>query len=364
MNDKTRLDNLNILRGFSAFIIVLYHIKNNVGCNFGAFNWLFGHAAIWMTVFFVLSGFTLYYNYCDYSFDDFKSVKSFMRKRLASIYPTYALIWIVYFIALFKDTAVRDDIITFPMQFSLLFSVNYYNYLINTGLWFFSCIFVCYLIFPYLCSLVKTMTNRDVAVLFLFAYVLNSFLPFKVVGSYYSAFCRVLEFTAGICTAKIFEERKIRISGIAALLICVVALAGNFILEKINFISLAYNQERINFFSLPMSCVCIYALSCCRAKSVKIAAKNFITTFFSEHSLGCYVGALPAQLIFTSLFENRVQNNVCIFLIVFVLNIIFAVLIDKYSSFSKKIIAKIGLKKIMACYAAVLLISIAAKILL
>ena len=201
-----------------------------------------------MTGFFALSGFVLYYNYCAADFNDINEIGVFLKKRVIAIYPIYALIWVVYFYYLFNTSPIRDDITAFPMQFFLVFGAGYYNYLVNTGVWFFSCIFICYLVFPYLCIIIRKLNEKQLIILATVIYLINSFMPLKVDGCYYSAFCRILELSVGMIAAKMFTVKNVSISKAVVALSVAAVLIIDFLLEKINLFSMAWNQERMNFF--------------------------------------------------------------------------------------------------------------------
>ena len=368
MNKKARLENLNILRGFSAFAIVMYHIRKNVGCDFGIFNWLFSYSTPWMTCFFVLSGFTLFYNYCDTDFD-LNNIKKFVKKRALGIYPTYALMWFCFYWYYFNQVPAKSDILTFPLQLLLLQCIDYYDFFINSGTWFFSCIFICYLLFPYLCSIFRRLDNRLLLIFLIVAYIINTVLPFSYdpcnIDVYHSAFCRILEFSCGICTAAFFLRKQSDTKSFTLVISLTVFFSAIFIADRTDVILMSSYQDRMNAFTLPLVCVLVYQLSSCRNRQVHLAATCKITKFFSNLSMGCYAGSLFAQTIYSELINKHAliygHRNLIAITAVFVLNLIFAYAIDNYAKYAKKFINRHGFYKIFIAFAILMIISIGIK---
>lgn len=90
-----RLKELDILRGFAALNVVLYHYTSRYGeiyqDSFPArFNWIYGHYGV--ELFFVISGFVIFM-----TLHKVKNIKEFALKRFIRLFPTY---WICLIITL------------------------------------------------------------------------------------------------------------------------------------------------------------------------------------------------------------------------------------------------------------------------
>ena len=105
----------------------------------------------------------------------------------------------------------------------------------------------------------------------------------------------------------------------------------------------------------------IYLFACCKDKSIDKISKLKTINFLSDNSLECYVGALPAQIIFTEFMLKYDLNNILVFAIVFLMNILFAILLKMYTAKSKLFIKKYGLCNSLLAFAGVMLISIVVK---
>ena len=89
---RPRIDALTSMRFFAAMYVVLFHSVTGFAVRQHASKWLvlfLGHGYLAVSLFFILSGFVLTYNYAErwgkVTFRDF------MLARLARIYPVYLL---------------------------------------------------------------------------------------------------------------------------------------------------------------------------------------------------------------------------------------------------------------------------------
>lgn len=85
MNKSTvRLDGVTISRFVAAFYVFIFHANLRAPIDLGGyFNGVVSNGAIGMSLFFVLSGFVLTYNY------DSGVTKDYLIKRIKRIYPAY-----------------------------------------------------------------------------------------------------------------------------------------------------------------------------------------------------------------------------------------------------------------------------------
>ena len=209
---KPSLFSYNILRGGAALCVLAYHLNGNKGWSFGIFEPLIYAATLYMTLFFVLSGFILSYNYSSSNFFTNNSIFTFYKKRIVSIFPIY---YCVYFFFLFlNQDPIKDIFITFPIQFLLLQEFQHYSFLQNDGMWFLSDIMFCYFLFPLLCYIIREKNN---SAFFLIIFIISSVMPFVAsrygLNLYTNILSRVLEFSMGIFlyyNIQLFKQIRIK----------------------------------------------------------------------------------------------------------------------------------------------------------
>lgn len=146
-----RLKSLDILRGLTAFAIMFYHfsIWTNSGEAHTADSFLGRIGLYGVSIFFVLSGLTMYLVYHD-KMQDSKAIKSFFIKRIFRIYPLYWLACLssIYFL---ETPATKTDIFwNFTGLFAFINSKS-----LTTGGWSIGNELVFYAFFPLLIWLSK-----------------------------------------------------------------------------------------------------------------------------------------------------------------------------------------------------------------
>jgi peptidoglycan/LPS O-acetylase OafA/YrhL len=141
-----RLKSLDILRGLTAFAIMFYHfsIWTNKGEAHTADSFLGRIGLYGVSIFFVLSGLTMYLVYHD-KMQDSKAIKSFFIKRIFRIYPLY---WLACLSSIFflETPATNMDIFwNFMGLFAFINSKS-----LTTGGWSIGNELVFYAFFPLL----------------------------------------------------------------------------------------------------------------------------------------------------------------------------------------------------------------------
>lgn len=158
---QSRIIGLDILRVLLAILVFVFHSNMHFGCDYGIFNHFARMGAIAMTGFFMLSGYALSYSYPQV-ISDINRVKSFMIKRIISLFPLYYIVSVL-FIVIYNKESVESLLLLFPIEllglqscFSSLFLVSH-----NGGTWFISCMMLCYLIFPFLQWIIDNISLRS-----------------------------------------------------------------------------------------------------------------------------------------------------------------------------------------------------------
>lgn len=147
-------------------------------------------------------------------------VRRLLFKRFVSIFPLYIAVWILYAVwLLLKGQLIPawKHMVIAPVELVMLQSVydGSFGVLHNGGTWFISCIFLCYVIYPYLNQIVHGNGLKSNVVLLVLCYLVSSyaFLPvyvFKFQSIYANPFFRICEFFCGMLVAYFFESRKER----------------------------------------------------------------------------------------------------------------------------------------------------------
>ena len=201
---KHRAAGLDLFRVVAAVMVLLFHCNIHHGNDFGALTGFVSMGAVFMTAFFMLSGYVLFLTYKDKSLVQAPALKNFYLKRIFGIFPLYLVVAALYVVTLGQES-VFQNLVLLPIEvlglqsvFSTLFPVSH-----NDGTWFISCLLLAYLAFPLMQEIVKQMSTRTkwMALAFCTAILLWSPLvvhTFKTDSIYSNPFFRGLEFFIGV----------------------------------------------------------------------------------------------------------------------------------------------------------------------
>lgn len=229
---QSRIIGLDILRVLLVILVFVFHSNMHFDCDYGIFNHFARMGAIAMTGFFMLSGYALSYSYPQV-ISDIKKVKSFMIKRLISLFPLYYIVSAL-FIVIYNKESIESLLLLLPIEllglqscFSSLFLVSH-----NGGTWFISCMMLCYLIFPFLQWIIDNISLRSKYILGGAIFVIMIISPivqrhFHLASIYDNPFFRILEFMEGIIVASMsykIQKKSISLKDIVWLLITITIL--------------------------------------------------------------------------------------------------------------------------------------------
>ena len=201
---KHRAAGLDLFRVVAAVMVLLFHCNIHHGNDFGALTGFVSMGAVFMTAFFMLSGFVLFLTYRERDLLKNDALKNFYLKRVFGIFPLYLIVAVLYVVTLGQES-VFQNLVLLPIEvlglqsvFSTLFPVSH-----NGGTWFISCLLFAYLAFPLMQEIVKQMTTRTkwmalavcTAILFWSPLVVHTF---KTDSIYSNPFFRGLEFFIGV----------------------------------------------------------------------------------------------------------------------------------------------------------------------
>ena len=86
---KRRYSGLDLFRIISALMVCMFHTTFHLGCDYGILQGMSKMGAVFMTAFFLLSGFSLFVNWGGISLTNNLMIIQFWKKRILSIIPIY-----------------------------------------------------------------------------------------------------------------------------------------------------------------------------------------------------------------------------------------------------------------------------------
>ncbi len=245
--DKSKMQHraagLDLFRVVAAVMVLLFHCNIHHDNSFGLLTGFVSMGAVFMTAFFMLSGYVLFLTYKDKPLVQGGALKNFYLKRIFGIFPLYLVVSVLYVVTLGEES-VFQNLVLLPIEilglqsvFSTLFPVSH-----NGGTWFISCLLFAYLAFPLMQEVVKQMTTRAkwmslaicTAVLFWSPLVVHTF---KTDSIYSNPFFRGLEFFIGVllCSLPIRDGiAKILATWKALLVEILLLVAGVSIAVRLN----------------------------------------------------------------------------------------------------------------------------------
>lgn len=107
ISSPERMISLDVLKGIAIFSIVLFHINDSFPGAFPKLKFLYtwgGYLGDYL--FFMLSGFTIFYTYNTKVCDNQISLYSFVAKRIKKLYPMYFCTTLVSIVYIIKETRI------------------------------------------------------------------------------------------------------------------------------------------------------------------------------------------------------------------------------------------------------------------
>lgn len=211
---KLRIVGLDLFRIMSILIIFFFHQKIHLGINFGVLNAFISMGPIFMTAFFMLSGYVLEMTHGEQDICRQGKILDFYKKRFISIVPSYWLVAISYTIYLIiKGQSIGLHITMLPIEligaqswFNSLFSFSH-----NGGTWFISCLLICYFAYPLISMIIHEMKKMGkIIVLLIILYIILAapliVNDFQISSIYSNPLFRLLEFMLGILLYSLYKE--------------------------------------------------------------------------------------------------------------------------------------------------------------
>jgi peptidoglycan/LPS O-acetylase OafA/YrhL len=261
-----RLYNLDYLRGLAAFGIMIYH---HLIWTLGAFSadTFMGRLGIYgVSIFYILSGLTLYYVYYDKMKPSKEDILSFFKKRVFRIFP---LLWLVTIVAILLSPTIPDFTNLF-LNLSGLFGFIRWDKYLSIGVWSIGNELVFYVFFPFFILFIK----RFKPLMILLALVLfGLYLYFAFVKlnpdlrlseqwkNYVNPLNQVFLFLGGFLIGFILQDTKIKNSAFVFFLFLAFALFTFYPVTG-DIINIVTGTNRLIFTaSCFIICICFYKLT-------------------------------------------------------------------------------------------------------
>ena len=329
-----RLHSLDYLRGLCAFGIMLYHFLPGSLDQYGADNSLARIGVFGVSIFYVLSGITLYHVYSDQLDLSKKSVVEYLTKRIFRIFP---LLWAVTSLYLFLSSRSFDAEVMF-LNFSGLFSVYKWDAAVATGAWSIGNELFFYSLFPLLLWTLKKRRTVFFSLLSL-SFALCIYYSFYAMNtnsslwsqwhSYTNPLNQVFLFAGGIYLGSILENTTQKPTWISAALLLSIFTFIFYPLEG-DLIHLVTGIPRLVFYFICfVICICFYKLP--------VQLPSFLHKPLAKLGEMSYSVYLLHPIVYATLhYFYKEENNLLFIITAIVLTLALSYLV--YSFFEKKFI--------------------------
>ncbi len=261
-----RLYNLDYLRGLSAFGIMVYHYMGWAGGSFTSESFLGRLGVYGVSIFYVLSGLTLYYVYHKRMEPSKKQLITFAKKRFYRIFP---LLWLATLITIILSRQF-PNISDLTLNLTGLFGLFHWDGYFATGAWSIGNELVFYIFFPVFILLKNKSRIAFIllSILITITYLYFAYIIFDINQplseqwrNYVNPLNQLLLFLGGFLIGMNFKDVNIGMVTNLLLLICGLSIfifypsAGDLIL-------LVTGNNRIIFtISCFMICLSFYKLN-------------------------------------------------------------------------------------------------------
>lgn len=212
MEKKKKIFYLNFIRAISMLMIVTYHFfvhfaENNItGIKiFSNGKW----GMIGVTLFFMISGASLMYNYGEKI-----DIKSYSKKRFLGIYPMFWIAYTLVFIYIFYGCKkIIWNLPTYKLGISLLGMDGYLSPYTETfyliGEWFLGCIVLIYVLFPILRKIINKYPKTFILIYTIINFSLLIFYKNSVMPINKNLIICTYSFVLGMYVIKYIKQFKI-----------------------------------------------------------------------------------------------------------------------------------------------------------
>jgi len=329
------------VRTVAAGMIYLHHFNFFSPALFGNFIHDFvSEFHVGVTIFFVLSGFLIYYLYADFIWREKKWLGRYFLNRFARIYPMYFLLTIIMFLPGICQQYCSGRVLFLNLSFLRGFFDEFKFTGISSG-WSLTVEETFYTLFPLIIFLssrirlaLQPLLFIGIGILLLFfsrGIDFHGFFSGPAFLFEFTFFGRCFEFFAGMWLARFFvnhsgsEVKKAfpvrTVAGILLILLCISLLVVN---RRVNTgTSFLFGETIINNFSLPFG-ICLFFYGLLVEQS--LIRRILSTPLFSILGKSSYIFYMIHNGVLFVFFYNRLHMNV---LVIFVLLQLISILLYK-----------------------------------
>lgn len=268
ISSSQRVVGLDILRIALALLIYMFHSRMHIGCSYSYLNPFITVGAIAMTGFFMLSGYSLRLVYGEKNLLEKKELVRFYLKRMIGILPLYYVVALLYIVLMGGETH-SENLLLLPIEalglqstFSSLAHITH-----NGGTWFISCLLIAYLVYPFLQTICKMLSERQkvialaaLIIIELWSVIVSRY--FDTANLYDNPFYRIIEFASGLIVADINIKSNHRIVNLLrskwVLILSVIILVGG--VSIVRYLTRIDDYMQYNCIALPCFVVLLFSL--------------------------------------------------------------------------------------------------------
>lgn len=357
--ERPQLATLTSIRFFAALSVFLFHIQLNWTLHAPLFlTTIISQGAVGMSLFFVLSGFILTYNYHHTSNPALQDYRSFIVKRFARIYPIYVVSGLGFIaIGMFNVRPPHEIIKSFFLVSTNIVLIqgwfpSLFGYWNDGGTWSLSVEAFCYLLFPFLLFCLSKQGLKKLCFLLLASYILTILPSFSALLEPATSFAmvyalpmyRLPEFIVGMIAGLFFINRTHVINHVQLKIILIIFTGCIWLGSMGNKLPFFVGH---NVLIVPACASFIYLIATLEKGWIFSLFNNKYLILFGESSYSFYLlQGIPMLTIkkhhdtlisYIPLLKNEWLLAGFIFLLALSLSIVSYIFIEK--PFRKKIIA-------------------------
>lgn len=344
---KKRYIGLDIFRLMAVIAILLLHTTNHLYADYGPLRPFARMGAVFMTAFFMLSGFSLFVNHASENAITLPNLKSYFKKRFIGILPMYYMVYVLFVLFYFcaskifstLDYSLTDELILAPVEI-LGIQSNFhslYDYSHNGMTWFISCLLMCYLVYPLLQEVAKQLSNKAKFRIILLLSLILIYAPivqdmFQTAFLYTNPFFRILEFSIGVFLASMkprLDEitfiKKYVYNWLTVIIVNLLMIIGVSIAVSAGIA--VKNYTLYSGLCLPFFIVMLIGFS---GVSSEALSKSKVIRYCCDISYAFFLAQLFSDTICSILIiELGIKNNLIIILLGWVVCIAIALLLHE-----------------------------------
>ena len=279
---KTRLYGLDLLRILCALIVYCFHSIIHMGHNYGFLSSYMKDSPVIMILFFMISGFALYYQYHSTKLMDMSNLKPFYIKKAADLIPLYWFLILIYE-PIYKTMPWKRYLFLLPTEFlgqqSIYDQINSFSH--NPGSWFISCLIFCLFFSPFFNDLISQLDKKTrissliiLSSLCVYAQILAKIYTTYIVFS--NVVFRLFEYIIGMLICSLYLETKQEENNLYLL---PTFITGVFYVFSISLLHNAQigNYHIYNFIAIPCSIIFLWC-----SLFIRVKPNTFFTSVISH----------------------------------------------------------------------------------